>query len=218
MIPVTDPLPPLKGIFPFAVEDWDQGEKGADRRNAEFVVGRYCARSALSQLRPHDVSTPIGIRADRGPHWPDGIVGSITHCAGFAAALVAEEAEYWGIGRDTEPLLKESIGKEVGPWVALPDEVETVSRALELDDLTALTLIFSAKESLFKCLSPRTGIFFDFSEARVEEGDRQKQTYRIRLLRPLGVISVGTVFEGDYRFDGARVHTRCVWRPHLGSA
>ncbi len=54
----------------------------AKRRN-EFVTVRYCARQALVDLGLQPV--PI-LKGDKGePCWPDGVVGSLTHCEGSAA-------------------------------------------------------------------------------------------------------------------------------------
>ena len=52
----------------------------AKRRN-EFVTVRYCARQALGELGVPPV--PI-LKGDKGePCWPDGVVGSLTHCEGY---------------------------------------------------------------------------------------------------------------------------------------
>ena len=40
----------------------------------------------------------------RAPLWPTGVVGSITHCAGFTAAAVAWRRDIATLGIDTEPL------------------------------------------------------------------------------------------------------------------
>lgn len=35
--------------------------------------------------------------------WPDGVVGSMTHCDGYRAAAVAHAGEVLGVGIDAEP-------------------------------------------------------------------------------------------------------------------
>ena len=58
-----------------------------DGRRRDFAAGRHCARRALARL----VGSPEPILSgpDREPVWPQGIVGSITHCDGYRAAAVA---------------------------------------------------------------------------------------------------------------------------------
>ena len=48
-----------------------------------------------------------------------------------------------------------------------------------------LTLVFSAKESLFKCLYPRVQEFFGFAAARVIALDRVRHTLVIQLEQTL---------------------------------
>lgn len=53
----------------------------------EFVTGRACARRALARLGVEPVPVPSGDRGE--PFWPDGIVGSITHCDEYRACAAA---------------------------------------------------------------------------------------------------------------------------------
>src|SRR5918999_1195721 len=70
-------------------------------RRREFATVRYCARRALRRLGVP--AAPIVPDADRAPRWPDGVVGSMTHCAGYRAAVVARTGELRGVGIDAEP-------------------------------------------------------------------------------------------------------------------
>jgi 4'-phosphopantetheinyl transferase EntD len=72
----------------------------AKRRN-EFVTVRYCARQALGDLGLPPV--PI-LKGDKGePCWPDGVVGSLTHCEGFRGAVVGRATDVRSVGIDAEP-------------------------------------------------------------------------------------------------------------------
>ena len=72
----------------------------AKRRN-EFITVRYCARQALGELGLAPV--PI-LKGDKGePCWPDGVVGSLTHCEGFRGAVVGRSTEVRSVGIDAEP-------------------------------------------------------------------------------------------------------------------
>src|SRR5215471_21275329 len=60
-------------------------------RRAEFAAGRAVARAALARL-----GAPAGpVLPGRAgePRWPGGVVGGITHCAGYRACAV-------GLARD----------------------------------------------------------------------------------------------------------------------
>ncbi|MEV0699840.1 4'-phosphopantetheinyl transferase superfamily protein [Saccharopolyspora sp. NPDC050389] len=146
----------------------------AKRRN-EFATVRHCAREALAELG-HPPS-PI-LPGERGaPGWPDGVVGSMTHCAGYRAAVVASAADLASIGVDAEP------------DAPLPDGVlEAIARPEELDLLRRLPpgphwdrLLFSAKESVYKTWFPLTRTWLDFAEASIELHP-DDGTFRARLL------------------------------------
>ena len=58
-------------------------EKAVDKRKREFTSARHCARLALGRLGLDPA--PI-LRGDMGsPVWPNGVVGSLTHCDGYRA-------------------------------------------------------------------------------------------------------------------------------------
>ena len=89
--------------------------RATGKRRGEFATGRACARDALARLgRP-----PVAILpGDRGaPGWPPGIVGSITHCAGYRAAAVGPAADVLAIGLDAEPDAA-AAGRRAGRGVA----------------------------------------------------------------------------------------------------
>src|SRR5690606_27649753 len=93
---------------------------GASKRQCEYLAGRLCARHALWQLTGHASVPAVG--EDRAPQWPAGIVGSITHSAGHAAALVAH-AEHWrGLGLDLERLLSAERSQRLAKEILTNDE------------------------------------------------------------------------------------------------
>jgi 4'-phosphopantetheinyl transferase EntD len=131
------------------------------RRRRDFTHGRSCARLALAGLGYRDCAVPVG--ADRAPVWPDGVVGSISHCDGTAAAAVAHDAETTGIGLDIES--SEGLEDNLLPMICRREE----RARLEATDAGPLLakLIFSAKESVFKCVWPAVRRFVDFQEVEV---------------------------------------------------
>jgi 4'-phosphopantetheinyl transferase EntD len=120
--------------------------KAAGKRRRDFALGRACARAALEQLGHGNAV--IGKCDDGAPHWPQGVVGSITHATGYAAALVGQASLFSGIGVDAERL----DGVTEALWPRLFDGKECAHLS-SLDGTArslAATLFFSAKESCYK--------------------------------------------------------------------
>ena len=96
--PFLESPPPLS-----AGERRSAGEVGTARLR-ELQNGRHYAKRALEALGVPAAELPVG--RDRGPVWPQGIVGSITHAAGeggdYAAAAVARVSEVAALGIDAE--------------------------------------------------------------------------------------------------------------------
>lgn len=92
----TDP----KELAPLPEEEPLIAKSVAKRRN-EFITVRYCARQAMVDLGIEPV--PI-LKGEKGePCWPDGVVGSLTHCEGFRGAAVGLREEIRSVGIDAEP-------------------------------------------------------------------------------------------------------------------
>src|SRR5204862_697538 len=75
--------------------------RAVPKRAAEFARGRACARAALAQLGVSSAPLPVG--PERAPIWPEGFVGSVTHCRGLVAAVAARSARVSALGLDAEP-------------------------------------------------------------------------------------------------------------------
>ena len=135
------------------------------KRRQEFTTGRACARVALARLGLPPSPIPRGEQGD--PQWPAGVVGSITHCAGYRAGAVAWRRDVRTIGLDAEPH---------GPLPA--GVLSTVASAAEQARLAELAtaapqihwgrLLFSAKESVYKAWFPLTGQWLGFSDAAID--------------------------------------------------
>jgi len=133
------------------------------RRRAEFIAGRGCARQALVQLGQPAHTIPSG--QDRAPIWPEGIVGSISHCDSLAIAVVARRADgFLSLGVDIEaasPLEAELIES-----ICTPAERQNLASAGDAG-LLAKT-IFSIKESAYKAQYPLTRTMLEFHEVEVK--------------------------------------------------
>ena len=139
------------------------------KRRAEFLAGRLAAMHALSAL---GVSQQPGRLPDGSPSWPGSTVGSISHGAGRALCAVARRADFRSLGIDAERLLEADARDELRSRICAESERLLLATALGLPDHHHVSVVFSAKESLFKCLYPLVGKYMDFGAARVVAATR----------------------------------------------
>lgn len=148
------------GLAPLPEEEPLVARSVAKRRN-EFVTARYCARLALEELGQPPV--PI-LKGEKGePCWPAGIVGSLTHCAGFRGAVVGRDTDVRSVGIDAEP--HDVLPNGVLDAVSLPAE------RVELADLPSELhwdrILFCAKEATYKAWFPLTKRWLGFEDAHI---------------------------------------------------
>jgi 4'-phosphopantetheinyl transferase EntD len=167
--------PPGVALFP---EEEAVIARAVDKRRREFTTARACARAALARLGLPPVPIVPGLRG--APQWPDGVVGSMTHCAGYRACAIARDRDLLTIGLDAEPHEK------------LPDGVlAAVSSEEERKRLAVLAaavpsthwdrMLFSAKESVYKAWFPLTRRWLGFEDASVTI-DPDKGAFTAQLL------------------------------------
>lgn len=138
--------------------------KAVEGRRRAFATGRACARSALAELGIDAVA--ITRDARRAPQWPDGVVGSITHCRGYCAAAVARSEMLRTLGIDAEP--HEALPERVLEQIADPGERSHLARLYEVDrGICWDRLLFSAKESVIKAWYSLSCQVLTFTESRL---------------------------------------------------
>jgi enterobactin synthetase component D len=178
----------------------------APARRLEFLVGRACAREAMRALSPELVAFAIPIGADRGPRWPDGVVGAITHGAGLVAAAVGSPSEVRGLGIDCERVV-DAGAMDAVLETALPHAPERdVATRAGLDPRVACTVVFSAKESVYKALRTRAGRPIDFGDLELVELEREGRC-RVLARGPLAKWSRPDDFLVRFSVDGDVVET-----------
>ena len=135
--------------------------KSVAKRRNEFITVRYCARQALGELGVPPA--PI-LKGEKGePCWPDGVVGSLTHCEGFRGAAVGRHDAVRSVGIDAEP------------HGVLPNGVlDAISLPIERTEIGALPaglhwdrILFCAKEATYKAWFPVTKRWLGFEDARI---------------------------------------------------
>jgi len=168
--------PPGGPLFP---EEQQIIAHAVETRQREYATVRSCARACLKRLGHPQV--PILPGYGGAPTWPAGVQGSMTHCAGYAAAAVSHHQRIFAIGIDAEP------------DAPLPDGVlDLIATAAEQDRL-AMTqpepdspnfdrLLFSAKESVYKTWFPLVGEWLDHHQVEILLNPHN-QTFKAQLSR-----------------------------------
>jgi len=139
----------------------------APKRMREFAAGRQCARLALQELGVHGF--PLLPAPDRQPVWPPSVTGSITHTDGYCAALVARCSQFRGLGVDCE--VTQAVHEELWPRICGAQELAWLERLPREQRVAHAALLFSAKESFYKCQYPVTGEWLDFTAVHIELPD-----------------------------------------------
>jgi 4'-phosphopantetheinyl transferase EntD len=142
--------------------------RSVPKRQAEFFFGRLAARQALHEA---GWSGQVGIGPLRAPSFPPGVVGSITHTGGWAAAAVLPVPACRGLGIDLEVPVDETLLASLDSEIWDTNEGRVLRACPGLPMTVLGTLLFSAKESFYKALSAAAGRVFDFSAARLQSID-----------------------------------------------
>ena len=111
------------------------------RKNA-FSSGRHAAHLAQNEL---GLEASEILAVGRRPIWPAGQVGAITHSNDFAAAIVS--CDLLSVGMDIERLGR--IKEKLYDKFFTPSELASIN---EMTDWEVETIIFSAKESIYKAI------------------------------------------------------------------
>jgi 4'-phosphopantetheinyl transferase EntD len=175
---ITEEIDPASELDELLPDERALVERAVDKRVRDFRAGRQCARRALERLG--QPLAPLLADPDRAPRWPTGVVGSISHCAGLAAAAVAKADSQQAIGIDVEP--DSPIDRKL--WSAITREAELawLDRLAPSRAGHVAKLLFSCKETFFKLQFPITRQMLGFEAVELQLGDM--------LLEPFGVFAL----------------------------
>ncbi|WP_374188772.1 4'-phosphopantetheinyl transferase family protein [Rhizobium rhizogenes] len=127
-------------------------------RKSEYVAARSAARRAMGEL-----GLPLGSigRSNTGaPVWPAGVIGSLSHGAGDAIAVVGSRSNVLTLGIDLEAAIP--LPEDIASGVIMPeDQVEAANLRLHHPKSWQM-VIFSAKEAFYKAYHQYTAEFVDF--------------------------------------------------------
>lgn len=180
--------------------------KAVLKRQREYAATRTLARSALAAFGIAPV--PLLNGEDRSPRWPRGVVGSLTHTEGLCAVVVASSERFLGLGIDAERNAR--VTRDLFDHVLTPRERARIEALPEAEQCRMATLVFSAKESLYKCQFPVTGRFVGFQEAEIDV-DVALGGFEARFLVPLSGVPEGQRFGGRWAFLPDHVVTSIAW-------
>lgn len=183
-------------------------ESAIDKRQREYLAGRISARHVLTHLLGSAISEgEIAADDDDVPRWPEGVVGSISHGAGFGFAAVVAADRYRGLGVDVERVVSTQQAGRLGARVLNDREMSLrQGSAGGLTEAEMFTLAFSAKESAYKALFPRYRQVLGFSDVELErrDGEEAGRHGRVRLRARLDPEEQGvaSALVGWYAFSG----------------
>jgi len=186
----------------------DSISKSVFERQAEYLAGRICAIQAINIFDSSVIDVPIGL--NRCPVTPDHIMATITHADNIALSMAAPKDCVHFLGVDLEKIIEEKIVNEIQMGVVNEQEV-LLLQELGLDFSVAFSIVFSAKESLFKALYPFVNRYFDFSVVNIVELNETENTVKFRLIENLTPSFVeGRQIDGVFHLTSSHVLT-CIY-------
>lgn len=178
------------------------------KRRNEFRAGRYCARKALQQMNVS--SSPILIGRGREPIWPIDIVGSISHSNGYCCVALTNKRYALSLGLDVE--LIRVVDRNV--WNLICTQKELLwSLSLPFDEQNKyLHLIFSAKESVYKCQFQVSKQWMNFHDVEISLKNGSDSFEAVIRSDVSTVFPQGYSFTGNYSFANRYVFTGVTLR------
>lgn len=147
-------------------------------RQAEFLAGRILANIAQEMLGYEAKKIAIGQNGE--PLWPDPLCGSISHSKNTVCCVLADKNRYQFVGIDIEKNITIDELEGINRYVLSQSELSLIQR-YPLPFLVAATLVFSAKETLFKALYPKVKRYIGFYESTVTSIDVDKNVITIEI-------------------------------------
>ncbi|ERE11422.1 hypothetical protein O166_04890 [Pseudogulbenkiania ferrooxidans EGD-HP2] len=181
----------------------DTLERAVPKRKAEYLAARYLCKLLLEA---RGLPSGVGSGRHRQPLWPEGWTGAITHSDETALVALAPADGGLMLGMDLERWMSDKTAGNVRAGILVQGEDEVLAGPWPFP--RALTLAFSAKESLFKALYPTVGEYFDFDAAEMVRVDWDRGRFSIRLRKTLAPgLEAGRAFDGGFYLQDGQVLT-----------
>lgn len=179
-------------------------KKGSRVRQQEFVGGRYCALKAAEKLGLKIDSLPLAL--SREPLWPGNVIGSISHTQDLAIGCVSLDDNVRSLGIDAEEIISREKLFNIIPLIASKDEKAILRQACDESQYElGFTILFSAKEALFKALFPICRSFIDFLEVRLTYLSFETQTFEFEMIKEFS--GLDQTYQGTFSLKNQTVIT-----------
>ncbi len=153
-------------VSKLSLSELDLIESSVAKRQHTFSTGRYCAKSALSEIgiNTPDYDNKLLRQSDGSVAWPMGSIGSISHTNEWAIAAVSkDDSDLVSIGIDIERI--DRVEKDILKLIATDAERQALEANFEIR--WGRVALFSIKESVYKCLRPIYGEFIQFKDVQL---------------------------------------------------
>lgn len=167
-----------KNVYPLFGEENINSVNFSEGRLMDFSTGRYCARKAFEYFGVYDIPIPVGEK--REPLWPQGFVGSISHCKPMAGAVIARNDQVLSVGLDIEELGR--VTADLWDYVFTENERGYLNKLDKVEQEIQATGIFCVKEAFYKFQFPLTGKFLGFQEVEVL---MQESSISLEIINPV---------------------------------
>lgn len=192
---------PYLELLPKESMGWSKG------RETKFLAGRLCAQLDLENLEF------ISRGQNQEPLFKKGHCGSISHSKDFAIAARTYQSLYRSLGIDIERVVTDKKMFAVIQRALTKSEVELLEKYDDHLTHRAATIMFSAKESLYKMINPLAQVYINFHEGIIESIDFEKGLYSIRLESETQELQkyCGT-YHGEFFSVENNIVTLCVYK------
>lgn len=194
-IALVDPRVQLGGLL---IPERSGIARMVPKRQREFTAGRVAAQRAMAALG--QPAQPVLPGPDRAPIWPEGLVGSLSHCDSLCICAMAHRRDVLSLGVDVEE--DTALEAEMIDTILTAPERRWLNHQRAGDMGRLAKLIFSAKETAYKAQYPLTREVLDFESIAVQP-DLATGMFAATFTRSAGPFATGTRMEGRFaRFAG----------------
>lgn len=174
----------------------DSIAKSSLKRRSSYLAGRFVADIALRNMGIENF--PILSGSSREPIWPAHICGSLSHSDKNAVCALHHARMNGGVGIDIEKIIPEETAEQIWSVIINGKEKEMLEN-IPTSFSFLLTIVFSAKESLFKALYPIVKVFFGFEEANIIDCNIKDQSFTLELTSSLSCnVPAKSRFKGHF--------------------
>ena len=145
-----------------------------------LLLGAYSRKLHWTQLEATE--THVAYQPKQAPLWPTGFQGSISHKQDHVAVVVVA-APQCAVGLDIEYCFHEAQAHKLQKKILTASEIAAHHPGLSKAEW--VTLIFSAKEALFKTLHPMVQQFFGFQAAQMTDINLESGQFTLALTQTL---------------------------------